>query len=308
MQKPIKTSFNRFLTPAAKLAVGSILVGMIVLLLKAAASWLTGSLAFFSDALESSVNVFAALFAFWAISYGGRPADLNHPYGHAKAEYFAAVIEGMLIVGAAGFILYMAVPRLLAPPAVELDYPALAISLLASLINYLWARHLLRRAEELRSPALSADGRHIMSDVVSSVGTGIGVTLAMFTGWAILDPLLAILVAGNILFSGWKLISESVGGLMDMAPKPGMRAMIEAAIRTASDGAIEVHDVRSRVAGAHTFVEFHLVVPGEMTVSESHAICDRIEGELRESIGEATISIHVEPHHKAKQVGIILTE
>ncbi len=303
----MKTNQNaRAWSPASRLAIGSILVGLAVLGLKAVAAWLTGSLAFFSDALESSVNVAAALFAFWAVSYGGRPADQNHPYGHAKAEYLAAVLEGVLIVVAAGFILYAAIPRLLAPPPVALDIPGLGLSLVASLINFLWARHLLARAAVLRSPALAADGRHIMSDVVSSVGTGIGVTIAMLTGYAILDPLLAVFVAFNILWSGWTLIKESLGGLMDMAPGPDMRASIEAAIRTAGDGAIEAHDIRSRLAGAQTFIEFHLVVPGTMSVSESHAICDRIEQSLRAELGTAAITIHVEPDEKAKQKGILL--
>jgi cation diffusion facilitator family transporter len=291
---------------AARFAVGSIIVGLLVLALKAAAAWLTGSLAFVSDALESTVNVFAALVALWAVSYGGRPADQNHPYGHAKAEYVAAVLEGMLILAAAAFILSAAIPRLIAPVAVAFDAPAIAFSLVASAINYAWARRLLGAAARLRSPALAADGRHIMSDVVSSVGTSAGVVIAMVSGWSILDPLLAILVAANILVSGWTLIRSSVGGLMDVAPDAGMRAAIDDAIRKAGAGAIEAHDIRARVAGAQTFIDFHLVVPGALSVSEAHLICDRIEGSLRESVGEAMISIHVEPDDKAKKKGIVL--
>jgi cation diffusion facilitator family transporter len=291
---------------AARLAAGSIVIGILVLVLKAVASWMTGSLAFFSDALESSINVIAAVVALWAVRYGGRPADHDHPYGHQKAEYFAAVLEGALIVCAAALIVYSAVPRLFAPPSVEVDLPGIGLSLAASLINYAWAKRLLREAETLRSPALAADGRHIMSDVVSSVGTGVGIVIAMFTGWSILDPLLAIFVAGSILWSGSTLIRASVGGLMDMAPDAAMRSAIDEAIRQSSEGAIEAHDIRSRVAGSQTFIEFHLVVPGEMSVSESHQICDRIERGIRERLGQAIISIHVEPEEKAKRKGIVL--
>jgi cation diffusion facilitator family transporter len=291
---------------AARLAMGSIAVGLAVLGLKAVSAWLTGSLAFFSDALESSINVIAALVAFWAVRYSGRPADQDHPYGHEKAEYFAAVLEGVLIVCAAALIVYSAVPRLFAPVAVALNVPGIGLSLVASLINYAWARTLLREAAALRSPALAADGRHIMSDVVSSVGTGAGVVIAMLTGWSVLDPLLAIFVAGSILWSGSELIRASVGGLMDMAPDAAMRSAIDDAIRQSSEGAIEAHDIRSRVAGAQVFIEFHLVVPGEMSVSESHQICDRIELGIRQRLGQANISIHVEPAEKAKHKGIVL--
>jgi cation diffusion facilitator family transporter len=294
------------LSPATRLAIGSIVIGIAVLILKALAAWMTGSLAFFSDALESSVNVVAAIVALFAVSYGGRPADRDHPYGHAKAEYFAAVLEGLLIVCAAALIVYAAVPRLINPSIVALDWPALGISLLASLINFGWARRLIRRAAELRSPALSADGHHIMADVVSSVGAGAGVLLAMVTGWGILDPLLAIAVAGNVLWSGWRLIGASVGGLMDVAPSEAVTTAINAAILRSGDGALEAHDIRSRVAGANTFVEFHLVVPGSMTVSDAHVICDRIENEIRQRLGQATINIHVEPEEKQKKRDVIL--
>jgi cation diffusion facilitator family transporter len=293
-------------SPAVRLAAGSILIGIVVLLIKMLAAWLTGSLAFFSDALESSVNVAAALFAFWAVSYGGRPADDDHPYGHAKAEYVAAVMEGMLIVGAAALILYAALPRLIAPVPVLSNVPGVVVSLVASAINFIWARYLLRRAKSLRSPALAADGRHIMADVISSVGTVLGVAIAMTTGWDILDPLLAVLVAGNILVSGWSLIRSSIGGLLDVVPDAPIQQAIHEAIRQSGAGAIEAHDIRARSAGAQTFIDFHLVVPGEMSVNEAHAICDRIETSLRESVGAATISIHVEPHGKAKRHGIIL--
>jgi cation diffusion facilitator family transporter len=304
---PEPQALSRRLSPAARLAIGSILVGLLVLALKSVAAWLTGSLAFLSDALESSINVLAAVVALWAVSYGGRPADHDHPYGHQKAEYFAAVLEGVLIVVAAGFILYAAMPRLLAPPQVEPDWPGVALSLLASAINYLWARSLIRQAMVLRSPALTADGKHIMSDVVSSVGTSLGVVLAMLSGWSILDPLLAIFVAGSILWSGSILIRASVGGLMDMAPDAAMQKAINDAIRASSEGAIEAHDIRSRVAGTQVFIDFHLVVPGDMSVTEAHSICDRIELGIRERLGQAVISIHVEPEVKAKQKGILLS-
>jgi cation diffusion facilitator family transporter len=295
------------LTPAARLAIGSIVVGLVVLALKAVAWQATGSIAFLSDALESLVNVVAAGVALFAVAYGSRPADGDHLYGHAKAEYFAAVLEGVMIVGAAVAILLAAVPALLAPQRVEPDWPGIGVSLVASAINLVWARGLMRRAAALRSPALAADGRHIMADVVSSVATCLGVVLVMLTGWAILDPLLAIAVSINIIASGWVLIRASVGGLMDIAPDAEMRASIDAAIRATGQGAIEAHDLRSRVAGPQTFIEFHLVVPGDMSVDQSHAICDRIEGAIRDKLGAVTITIHVEPQGKAKQKGVIMS-
>lgn len=286
------------------LAVGSVAVALAVLALKAAAWWLTGSVALMADALESVVNVAAAGAALVAVRYSAMPADANHPYGHAKAEYFSAVLEGVLIVLAALLILNEAWGALAAPRAPEQAGAGLAVSAVASAANAAWAMVLGRRGRALRSPALLADARHLWSDVVTSAGVIAGVGLAALTGLLWLDPLLAALTAANILLSGWRLLRESVGGLMDEAVPPATLDRIRRIVAAQAVGAIEAHDLRTRHAGRFTFIEFHLVVPGGMTVRDSHAICDRIEAALRTDLEAVVITIHVEPEGKAKQSGV----
>ncbi|MFP1632256.1 cation diffusion facilitator family transporter [Zhengella sp. ZM62] len=291
-----------------RLALASIAVAIGVMGLKFFAWWLTGSVALFSDALESIVNVIAATAAFMAVRYAARPADSGHPYGHYKAEYFSAVLEGVLIVVAALLILHAAVNALLeGVDELTSPGPGLAINLVAAVINGVFASLLIRKGREYRSPALVADGKHIMADVVTSAGVLAGLVLALATGWLILDPLLAILVAGNILREGWHVISESVNGLMDRAVEGEEARRIEEVIRSNAEGAIEVHDIRTRAAGRATFIEFHLIVDAAMTVEESHAICDRIETGLHAAVPGARVTIHVEPDHKAKDEGLLLT-
>ncbi|MGD9867841.1 MAG: cation diffusion facilitator family transporter [Hyphomicrobiales bacterium] len=289
-----------------RIAFGSIVVGAAVLGLKYLAYWVTGSVALLSDALESIVNVAAAVAAFIAISYSAKPADANHPYGHHKAEYLSSVMEGVLIVLAALLIFREAWSAYLAPRGIEAPVEGLALNGLATAINGAWCWVLLRTGRRRRSPALVADGKHLLTDVVSSVGVFAGVSLAAWTGWTILDPLLAAIVGVNILWSGWVLVKDSVGGLMDSAPPADEVDRIRELISRHADGAIEAHDLRTRHAGRATFVDFHLVVPGKMSVSDAHDICDRIEQALREEIGGATITIHVEPEEKAKHSGIVV--
>ncbi|GGJ11632.1 cadmium transporter [Neoroseomonas lacus] len=272
--------------------------------LKAVAWWLTGSVALLADALESIVNVAAAAAALAAISFSARPADANHPYGHAKAEYFSAVLEGALIIVAAMLILHQSWGAFLAPRAPEQAKLGLAISAVATAVNAAWALTLMRRGRALRSPALIADAHHLWSDVVTSAGVIAGVGLVALTGTLWLDPLLAALTAGNILFSGFRLLRESVGGLMDESVPPATLERIRRIVAAEAEGAIEAHDLRSRHAGRYTFLEFHLVVPGSMTVQEAHDICDRVEAALKAELDSAIITIHVEPEAKAKQKGV----
>jgi cation diffusion facilitator family transporter len=286
------------------IAAISVAVALLVLAFKAAAWWLTGSVALLADALESVVNVAAAVAALVAIRYSALPADANHPYGHAKAEYFSAVLEGVLIVVAALLILNEAWGALQAPRAPEAAMLGLAISAVATAVNGAWSAVLFRRGRAARSPALIADARHLLADVVTSVGVIAGVALVALTGILWLDPLLAALTAGNILFSGFRLLRESLGGLMDEAVPSATMDRIRAIVATEAEGAIEAHDLRSRHAGRFTFLEFHLVVPGAMTVREAHAICDRIEAALKAELHDAVITIHVEPEGKAKQSGV----
>jgi len=280
----------------------SLLVALWVLGLKALAYLLTGSVALLSDALESTVNVAAALLALFAIRFAQRPPDETHPFGHSKAEYFSAVLEGVLVVLAALLIAKESIPRLLHPRPLGDLGPGLLVSLLASLINGLLAWHLLRQGRRLRSPALTADGYHVLSDVLTSVGVLAGVSLAWATGLWVLDPLLALLVAGNILLMGFRLVRQSVGGLMDEGLSPAEVGRIRKTIAEALGGrALEVHDLKTRKAGNRAFLEFHLVVPGSMTVEEAHRLCDELERALEETFPGLAVTIHVEPESERKR-------
>jgi cation diffusion facilitator family transporter len=289
-----------------RLAAGSIAVGLVVLALKAAAWRLTGSAALFSDAAETVVNVAASLVAFVALRLAAKPADANHPYGHDKAEFFSAVIEGVLIIVASLVILQHAWVVWHDPAPLEQPILGLAINAAATIINLLWAILLMRRGRGQRSPALLADGRHLLSDVVTSAGLTLGVGLVVATGIAWLDPLLAALTAVYVLISGLSVVGGSVGGLMDAAPPEATIARIREVVSTHAEGALEAHDLRTRNAGRLTFLEFHLVVPGEMTVADAHAICDRIEQALATEMEGMRVSIHVEPPHKAKHHGVVV--
>lgn len=294
------------MTRIQTLAVGSIVVGIAVLALKYIAYLLTGSVALLSDAIESIVNVVTAVIALLAIRWSAMPADAGHPYGHHKAEYFSAVVEGVLIIVAALAILREAYLGYLASKILDAPWQGLAVNGLAGLINAVWSWMLIRQGRRHKSPALVADGRHLLADVFSSVGVLGGVALAALTGWAVLDPALAAAVALHILWSGWRLMKESVGGLMDEAVPPEALARIREIISANADGAIEAHDLRSRHAGRMIFVDFHLVVPGSMSVAAAHEICDRLERAIKAEFGDALISVHVEPDSKAKHSGIVM--
>ena len=287
-------------TPASnqtlhRLALGSIAVGVAVLGLKLLAWKLTGSVALYSDALESIINVATAIAAFIAIRVSAMPADDNHPYGHSKAEYLSAVIEGVLIILAALAILREAWLGFLAPRPIDAPVLGLAISGAATLVNLGWGLLLIRRGRRLRSPALAADGHHLMTDVWTSGGVIVGVALVALTGWTRLDPVLAALVALNILWAGWKIMHDSVAGLMDTALPPAEVARIEAIIAATRGPTSDIRDLRTRHAGHLTFIDFSLRVPGTMSVDDSHAVCDDLEDALRREFPDASITIHVEP-------------
>lgn len=289
-----------------RLAVGSLLIGVLVLGLKTLAWWLTGSVALLSDALESIVNLATAFAALVAIRIAARPADAQHPFGHHKAEFFSAVLEGIMIIVAALLILREAYHGFLNPQPLDAPIEGLLINGIATAINGFWAWTLVRGGRRLKSPALAADGQHLWTDVLTSAGVVIGVLLAVATGWWILDPAMAALVAVNILWSGSRVVKESLSGLMDEAVSEDVLETIRAVISAEADGAVEAHDLRTRYAGAVTFVEFHLVVPGEMTVFDAHEICDRVEAGIARAVPDSQITIHVEPEHKSKHTGIIV--
>jgi cation diffusion facilitator family transporter len=287
-----------------KAALLSAAIGFAVTALKFYAAWITGSLALYSDALESIINVVAAIGAFVALRVAARPADAEHPYGHHKAEFFSAVIEGALIVVAALMILRDAYFGLLAPKPLDAPAMGLAINFGASVINAIWAFALMRWGKTWRSPALIADARHVFADVITSCGVLVGVGAVLATGYPVLDPAVAGLVALHILWSGFRMVRESVDGLMDRAASPELIGEIRALISRHGEGALEAHDVRTRSAGQATFIDFHLVVPGTMTVEDSHAICDRLETALESKVPGAVVTIHVEPGAEAKAHGL----
>jgi cation diffusion facilitator family transporter len=287
-----------------KLALGSFGVSLAVLANKYGAYALTGSVALYSDALESIINVATAAAAIIAIRIAARPPDAEHPYGHHKAEYLSAVVVGVLIVGAALAILREAYFAFLSPKPIDAPFLGLAVSTVATVLNAAWSAVLIQQGKKQRSAALVADGRHLLADVVTSLGVVAGVMLVVVTGIEVLDAGIAALVALHVLWSGWEVIRESANTLMDEAASPRDFATIREIISESAGEAIEAHAVRTRHAGKATFIDFHLVVPGEMTVNAAHEICDRVEAALSEAVEGSVVSIHVEPECKAKRAGI----
>lgn len=285
---------------ASATAAISFFVGIAVLLAKLGAWHVTGSVAFYSDALESTVNVLAAAFAWWVLRIAAQPPDEDHPWGHEKAEYFSAGAEGALIAIAALSIFREAIPKLFDPtPAEHLGLGA-ALSVAASVANGLLGLFLIRRGKALSSPALRADGLHVLSDVVTTAGVLIGILLARATGWWILDPLLACLVSIQILRVAWGLVRESIDALMDTAVDAEELARLDTLVSdvSKSEGG-RVRSLRARRAGATLFVEINLGLPGQTRVSTSHALCDRIEDSVEEAFGSSRTVVHVEPETDA---------
>lgn len=290
---------------AIQIAWMTIGVGVIVFAVKLVAWWVTGSVALYSDALESTVNVAAGIAALFALSVSAKPADADHPYGHHKAEYFSAILSGVLIIVAALMILRAAVLGLIDPQVPTSPLAGLSYSIVATVLNGIWATYIWRYGKSNRSPALVGEAKHLFTDVITSIGVIIGFALVAVTGWLILDPLVAIAVALNILWTGWKLLQQSANGLMDSSVPEDELARIGEVVTRSGMGAIEAHDLKTRHAGSATFIEFHLVVPRTMTVEESHDICDRIERAIKREIGGARITIHVEPEAKTVEAPCI---
>lgn len=290
---------NRLLSSPLRLALGSIFIALAVLALKYAAWALTNSVGLYSDALETIINLSAAFAVLIAVRMGERPPDHNHQYGHHKAEYLSAVLEGVLILVAAIAIFWEAVETFYSPRNLDVPLSGLLLNASAGVLNGVWAMILVRRGRALRSPALVADGKHLFTDVFSSLGILVGISVALWTGLHWLDPLLAILVGVNILYTGWGLLKSSLSGLMDEALDDHEQERIRTLIMTNAAGAIEAHDLRTRHAGRVVFVEFHLVVPSAMSVFDAHEICDRIEHSIQTDMPHANVTIHIEPEDKA---------
>ena len=274
----------------------SVAAALATIVLKAAAWWLTGSVGLLSDALESVVNLVAAMLALSMLRLAASPPDENYPYGFSKAEYFSAGIEGALIVFAATGIVWAAVPRLVTPH--ELDMPAagLTLTIVASGINYAVAAVLLRAGREHHSITLEADGRHLMTDVWTSAAVIAGVALVYLTGWQRLDPLIALAVSLHILWAGFGLVRRSVRGLLDPAISTQDQAEVNKLIAEYSHRyGVSFHALRTRQAGARRFVSFHLLVPDAWTVSQAHRLSEEIEARMRAMVPNAAIFTHIEP-------------
>ncbi|MGB4333892.1 MAG: cation diffusion facilitator family transporter [Chromatiaceae bacterium] len=273
----------------------SIAAALATILLKSGAWWLTGSVGLLSDAIESLVNLSGALMALWMLTIAAQPADDDHFYGHGKAEYFSSGFEGLLILAAAIGIGWAAVERLLHPQALEQIGVGLGISVIASIINLLTALVLLRAGREHRSITLEADAHHLLTDVWTSVGVILGVAAVWLTGWLWLDPLLALLVAANIIWTGVRLVSRSAAGLMDVALPTDQQAALGAVMETHRRQGIDFHALWTRQAGARVFISVHVLVPGRWTVKEGHDLVERIEAEMRAALPHAHVLTHLEP-------------
>ncbi len=273
----------------------SIAAAIVTMLLKTAAWQLTGSVGLLSDALESLVNLAGALMALAMLSIAARPPDEDHPYGHGKAEYFSAGVEGTLIVIAAISIAVAAVDRLLHPRALEQVGLGLAVSVAAALVNLGVALVLLRAARTHRSVTLNASAHHLLTDVWTSAGVLVGVAAVAVTGWNQLDPLVAIAVAVNIVWTGSRIVMSSVAGLMDASlPASEIKLLRQVLDRYASRG-IEYHALRTRQAGARRFVSLHVLVPPEWPVQRGHDELERIEADIRRALPPVTVFTHLEP-------------
>lgn len=279
------------LTRYAWLSIGAALATII---LKVAAFLITGSVGLLSDAAESIVNLIGAVVALIMLTIAARPPDDEHAYGHDKAEYFSSGVEGTLIFIAAITIAWAAIPRLLNPQPIESAGIGLVVAAIASTINFFVSRVLMNAGKKFNSITLEADAQHLMTDVWTSVGVIAGVAAVAFTGWYILDPLIALAVAANIVWTGFQLVKRSVLGLMDTAmPTEEMKQVTRIQDKYKAQG-VQFHAVRSREAGARRFVSMHVLVPGDWTVRHGHGLLEEIEAEIRTAIPNVTVFTHLE--------------
>jgi len=280
-----------FLTRFAWLSIGA---ALITITLKTAAYLLTGSVGLLSDALESVVNLFGAMMALAMLTVAARPADEDHTYGHSKAEYFSSGVEGTLILLAAISIVVTAIPRLINPQPIEKVGLGLAVSVAASLVNLVVALILAQTAKRYNSITLEADAQHLMTDVWTSVGVIVGVGLVSITGWERLDPIVALLVAGNIIWSGVRIVRMSALGLMDTALPIKDQAKLKGILEKYTQKGVEYHALRSRQSGSRQFVSFHVLVPGKWTVQRGHHLLENIEADIRHAMPSVTVFTHLE--------------
>lgn len=273
----------------------SIAAALVTITLKSAAWLVTGSVGLLSDAAESVVNLVAAIVALIALRVAAKPADKNHHFGHSKAEYFSSAVEGVMIFVAASAILVLGIQRLINPQPLEQVGIGLLISVVAAAVNGAVAVVLLRAGKRYNSITLRADGHHLMTDLVTSVGVVVGVALVWLTGWNILDPIVAIAVGVNILWTGWKLVSESTAGLMDESLPKETNTRLREILATRSSDQIAFHALRTRVSGARAFMEMHMLVPGNWSVKEGHDAMEDLIDEIRAEFPDLHVTGHLEP-------------
>ncbi len=276
-------------------ALLSIAAALATIALKVWAWKLTGSVGLLSDAAESGVNLLAALVAFWALRRASRPADSTYAFGQTKAEYFASGFEGLMILAASVAIAVMAVERLQNLQAIENVGLGLAISVAASAVNGAVAFVLLREGRRLRSITLRADAQHLLTDVWTSAGVLVGVLLVKLTGWLILDPVVALLVAANIVYTAVRLLQETGYGLLDRAIGEDEQSALSLALATFHDRGIVLHDIRTRRAGPRHFIQMHVLVPGTWSVKQGHDVCEEIERGVAGALPGSTVTTHLEP-------------
>ncbi|HEY3411968.1 MAG TPA: cation diffusion facilitator family transporter [Armatimonadota bacterium] len=286
--KPLLRSARSY----AGLSIGA---AVVTFALKFLAYKLTDSVGLLSDAMESVVNLTAAMMAFWMLTVASLPPDKEHTYGHSKAEYFSSGVEAMLILVAAGSIAWAAWGRLAHPQPLEHVWLGLAVSALAAAINGGVATVLYRASLRLNSITLRADGAHLMTDVYTSGGVIVAVTLVQATGWIILDPLIAFLVAVNIIWTGYRLMNDTLHGLLDSALPPRERQLVETVLDQYRERGVDFHAFRSRIAGQRRFISVHVLVPGAWTVQEGHNLVEQIEYQIHTAIPKCTVTTHVEP-------------
>ncbi len=285
----------------------SIAVALVTIGLKSGAYLLTGSVGLLSDAAESIVNLVAAIVALVALRVAAQPADDDHHFGHSKVEYFSAAVEGVMIFVAAVFIIWTSIERLINPAPLENVGIGLAISVGASILNGAVALVLIRAGRKHRSITLEADGRHLMTDVWTSAGVLVGVLLVALTGWLRLDPIVALLVGANIIWTGWRLVSASVEGLMDHALTPEEHDQLIGVLDEFADEPVEFHNIQTRVAGHQQFISMHVLLRGSWTITQGHDLTEQIEGRLRARFPAAQVITHMEPVEDPRSYEVEIT-
>ncbi|MEG8098700.1 cation diffusion facilitator family transporter [Candidatus Liberibacter brunswickensis] len=278
-----------------KMALWGILVSITITTLKIIGWYVTGFVSLLSDGLESIINIITAIISYFALKYAYRPADNNHPFGHQKAEYIAAVVEGLLMANIAMMIIYETWNNVSNFSYNDVSIIGFILSIIANIIGFFWGKWLIYYGEKNFSTAFKANGQHFIADFTVSAGVICGLILVIITEYTVIDSIIAILIALNILYQGFKVISFSIKNLMDAAVKPEYLEKIKKIISLNASGSIGIHDLKIRQAGATFFINFHLVVDSNMTVLKAHKICNNIEKSLEEKISQAIVTIHIEP-------------